>query len=148
MSLSAVVLPKQSIRVGETAFDVRGLSFHDLSALFSEMKDDLIELVGMYIEASESGEDPLQGGDAGLVFLKEVITQLPDLAAKVVAIGADEPDMSETVKQLPFPKQLEAVMEIGRLTFEDEDGLKKFMGNVTALFGALSQEQAALPQSD
>ena len=148
MSLSAVVLPKKSVRVGETAFDVRGLSFHDISDLMTGNQDDLVELVTMYVQTAEQGEDPMAGGTAGVAFLQKVVHELPSLVAKVVAIAADEPDSYAVVEKMPFPAQLEAILAVGQMTFEDEDGLKKFGENILTLLAALTSSVPSPTASD
>jgi hypothetical protein len=102
----------------------------------------------MYVQTAEKGEDPMGGGAAGVAFLQKVVRELPSLVAKVIAIAADEPDEYSKVEKLPFPAQLEAVLAVGQMTFEDEDGLKKFGENILTMLAALTSSAPSPTVSD
>jgi hypothetical protein len=130
MTLAALELPTETIKVGNRGdFTVRGLSFADVAALVNKHRDELDTVIGVFT----SGEGT---PDAMLVTL---LAEMPDLAAKVIAFASDEPGQHEKVKRLPVTVQLDALMAVGRLTFEEAGGVKKFAEQVLVLLGASNQ---------
>ena len=112
---------------GSNSFAVAGLSLSDLTSLLSEHRADFLAAVALF---EEHKADPAN-------FALDAIKILPELVAKAVARAAGEPDAVRVVASLPAPILLEAVMAIGRLTFEDEGALPKFIANLTSLAGGV-----------
>jgi len=139
MALKNILIPTQEFVVRGETIKVRGLSFADIAYLIGEHKDDLEEIVRRAREGASSGED-MSGMVAGL------IREMPDLAAKIVACAADEPEAADVVKRLPFPTLLEILMAVGRLTFEETGGVKKFAENVIAIMAATSSTLSDLTE--
>ena len=135
MSLSNLVLPKETVLVGEGSFDVMGLSLTDLSVLVNECFEDLATLFNLY-EDFEAGSP--EGSDEGLIdqqFIVSAMGRVPKLFARGIALASKEPGEWEKVLSLPFPAQVEAVMAVGRLTFQGDDAVKKFMERLISILG-------------
>ena len=128
MSLKNYRTPKQSISLPDgTAFNVRGLTFHDLGALLENHREEF--LAAGSVLAKQDAEN--MGSLATLL-----AQTVPGLAAVVIAHAADEPDASEMVSTLPLPVQLEALLAIGKLTFTDEGAVPKFLAGLGAMLRA------------
>lgn len=135
MALADIPIPTKSHTCRGVTFDVRGLSFADLTRLLIDHKDDAVLAFELFEQA---------GGDAAdataLMRLAGTFVQaMPDLVAKTIALAADEPDAAPIARRLPAPVQLDALLDIGKLTFEEPEHLKKFLANLTELFQGMSQ---------
>lgn len=119
MALSDFELPTEEIRVGKTTIIVRGLGFADVALLITRNKESLEKAVTMF---------GAQAAPAAVAAV--VIAELPDLVAQVIACACDEPGAVKQAQRLPAPVQLEAVLAIGRLTFEETGSVKKFAEQV------------------
>lgn len=144
MSLKEWSIPKTSFPLpggGEIA--VRGVSVELVEALVREEREALVGVfdkvmgradVKALAEQVSKGEEvsvdvaDLGAGDMALVTLQAA----PRLVAKIIAWAADEPDAVDVAAQIPFPTQLELLVEIGRLTFETT-APGKFMETVVSL---------------
>lgn len=136
--LSDVVIETATIKAGNQEFEVSGLSFAMVARLFNggdrdELQKAVEELEGIF-HASQAGDGTDVRGRVGAV-----LAQLPTLAAKVIAVAADEPSLWERVMKFPVPLQLDALMEIGRLTFTGEDAVKNFVSGLLTLTGKTIQ---------
>jgi hypothetical protein len=131
MALSDLVIPKQSISVGDMAFDVRGLCLNDLTRLYHLHGDKLDEVVQLYTGAED---DRSKDEDVIQVLIK----RLPDVVYSAAALAADEPDQADSFAKLPLPIQIETVKAIWRLTVEDAGGTKKFIQSLIELFQSTS----------
>lgn len=119
-------IPKKTVSLpdgdgGDTAnITVRGLSPSDISLL---LREDNGEVIGA-IYRSMNGATTAEG-------VAEVITnllgELPDMIAKIIARAADVPDEWEVVAQIPLGSQYELIEAIGSLTFASESARKKLM---------------------
>lgn len=138
MTLAALELPTCTIKVGKGDFTVRGLSFEDVAALIHEHRADVDRVVELFKSSKDS--------DGALA--ATLVRELPVLTAKAIARAADEPAMHEKVRRLPVPTQLEAIQAIGRLTFEETGGVKKFAEQLVGLLGATNDTIHALLSSN
>lgn len=137
MTLAALELPTHTLKVGNTDLTVRGLAFGDVALLIQNNRDELDRLIGMF-----TSEEKLDADAGDMVF--QFVSQMPALAAKVIAYAADEPGLAGKAARLPLPTQLDAVMAIGRLTFEESGGVKKFAEQVVQLLGAMTEATSLL----
>lgn len=105
-----LVMPERVIPVsGDQAFTVRALNIYELMSVFNEhlsVLDDLIE-------------------GKGDLATSTLVEQFPDLAAKVIAVAANNPDLVAKVKKLPTGVQAHALIEIFNMTFPDNELLGK-----------------------
>jgi hypothetical protein len=148
--LSDLVIETAPIKIGQHQFEVSGVSFDMLAQLW--LRGDRTELK----KAVEELEGIFQDAQTGTVDIKArvgtVLTQLPALAAQVIAIAAGEPDQYQKVLRLPMPSQLDTLMEIGRLTFTEDDSIKNFVGGLLNMMEKMKTAledgmQAATPKS-
>lgn len=122
--LSEVVIPTRSIKVGESSFDVQGLSLSILSDLIQNHLEDVSSALAVIDEMQKAdlSEESLIASILGIV------KEAPKLAAKliVLASGDDSEKAVEVAISLPTPVQIEAIRAIYELTVEDIGGIKKF----------------------
>lgn len=151
MALSDYEIPRTSIRLNEKAsVDVRALSLDDVSFLVRIHQEDIEALVSMFqakVGAKKGNVDPSKVSalveQAGDKMISSFLQQFPLLAANIIAVASDEPGAWATARKLPVPVQIDALLAVARLTFEDAEGFKKFVGNVTA---AMQSASAQAPQ--
>lgn len=133
--LSQIVLEEQKIDFRGGTFTVRGIGLDSIAYLMNTGNRDELESAVASLEAIFEAKGDAGALQAGLMSL---VTQLPALCAKVVALAAGEPDEWEKVLKLPLPVQLEAVNAIGRLTFDGEDSIRSFMAGLLILMSGLT----------
>lgn len=126
MALSDLEIQTREFTVRGTSITLRGLCFSDLAYLIHEHRDDLDRVINRAKDQAETST-----GDQQMVM--ELLQEVPDLAAKVIACAADEPGMAPKARALPFPVQLDMLMALGELTFEEAGGVKKFLADVVKL---------------
>jgi hypothetical protein len=128
------IFHKQSLLVS-----VRGLCLEDLSVL---VRGNLAELQQLY--AAIKQPDQYQIDD---LLIMKLINQAPLMAAKIIALAADEPAGEEAASRLTVPLQVNILSAIARLTFEDIGGPKAFVAMVGQLVGnSLPDEMRATIQ--
>lgn len=122
MSLADIrqALPREEVSCMGASFFVRGLSLTHLSALIAGRRTDVQTALNRWADVQ---------GDAG-AFASTLITELPALAATVIALAADEPDQADAVMDLPAPVQVEALAKVARLTFENPAKAGEFLATV------------------
>lgn len=136
MALSDLVIPTKEIRIGKTSISVRGLGFDDVAILISNNRKSLEQAIEMF-----GGSSDAQAAMASVA--TKLLIELPDLVAQVIACACDEPGEAKKVRRLSAPIQLEAILAIGQLTFEETGGVKKFAEQVADIFRSVT---AAIPQ--
>jgi hypothetical protein len=135
MSLANLKIETAAVQFRGGEFTVRGLGLDTVAAL---MHDGNREELGTAVNQLEvlfkatKAEDS-EGIKQGINML---MVQLPGLAAKVIAYAADEPGEVDKVRKLPLPIQLEAILAIGRLTFEGEDSIRNFVSGLVTLMAS------------
>jgi hypothetical protein len=146
--------PKTEIKHGDVVLcDVRGLTADDIARIVTESAADVETMLTLFEQNDTlkgiSQDDPesvalaLQSNGKNL--FTALITKVPELVARVIAIAADDPeDWKHVQKNFPLPAQLNALTEAARLTFVDGNGFKAFVGNVMALLGNANVGQRAL----
>jgi hypothetical protein len=122
--LADIVVPSDKIVFRGGEFSVRGITFDSVARLIASGQRSDIDLALEELMGAKDDPDQLMGALAGLV------AKLPDLTAKVIAEAAGEPEHWEKVKQFPVPVQLDALLVIGKLTFDGEDSVKNFVRGV------------------
>ena len=137
------------------ACTVRGITPNDIAKVMAENASEVESIMeSVQKEKVLSSLDPSQVHDIDLnaeseKIFKHIITMVPNLAAKIIAIAADDADNWEVVRdKFVLPLQFEALTVIAQLTFIDGNGFKKFLGNVLALAGSVNgQRQIGQPAS-
>lgn len=146
MALSNYQIPRTTVDIdASNSFVVRGLNLEDISFLVQVHKNDVDSVVSMFQgklgkDASPEGvaKAVQKNGDAMIV---ELIQRFPLLIANVIAVASDEPDQWDNASKLPVPVQIEAILAVAKLTFNDVDGFKKFVGNVSAVLQSVAKQK-------
>ena len=138
--MAKFTLKKALIKVTEdegNAFEVRGLAPKDISQLMSLHKPVMEEIFNQYAAKANMGE-MTEDGVATLAAEAAVnmVEQVPGLVAHLICLAADDTEELEEYARLPIGVQLEAVTEIGRLTFEMAGGAKKLLDLVKPMLVA------------
>lgn len=146
MGLKSYTTPRTTIQLDPSnSIAVRGLNLEDISFLVQVHKGDVDAVVEAF--KGRVGTDATPDGvtkavqEQGEAMLLNLLQQFPLLAANVIAVAADEVDAWENAGALPLPKQVEAIFAIAKLTFEDVDGFKKFVGNVLAVVQSVGKQK-------
>ena len=127
MSLSNYKAESHEFVLKGGSFSVEGLSLEHVSVLVREHLPDIEALFELFQTTENIG-----GADLEPV-IKAVISQAPGFAANVIALASGEPGSAPVAAKLPFPVQVEALMKIGDMTFNEVGGIKKSLELVTAL---------------
>ena len=135
MALIDIVIPEEKIPVSEGKFfTVRGLTFEELDFLMSVNAAEVNALAAML--ASVVSPDENESNKSASATMAAMQTTRPKLASQIIACASG--DYSEAAidkaRLLPLPVQTEALVNIARLTFEVNGGIKKF---VELLMGTL-----------
>lgn len=109
------------------SFQVEGLSLEDVSVLVREHLPDLEGLFDIFQKANVSASTDL------VPVVQSLVSQAPGFAANLIAIASREPDAAANAAKIPFPKQVEIILDIGDLTFKETGGIKKSWELVAAL---------------
>lgn len=109
------------------SFQVEGLSLEDVSVLVREHLPDLEGLFDLFQKANISASTDL------VPVVQSLVSQAPGFAANLIAIASREPDAAPQAAKIPFPKQVEIILEIGDLTFKETGGIKNSWELVVAL---------------
>ena len=120
-SLSDLRLPTSEVFFSDDqSITVRGLSVADLSEI---IRDHATVLNSIYQEnIVDAGEMP-----AADVLARALMTEAPEVVARIIAHANDEPDSWEIVKNLPTITQINGLVEVAILTFHSEAEVKKLM---------------------
>ena len=131
MSLKSIKLRAEVIEVpGGDSFTVRGLSFTDISTLYTKYASEVAAVFDLFAKGQNGGQiDVEQAAALAATFIR----QAPALAAETIALGAGEEDAFEVALTLPFPIQVEAIKKIGICTFGTEGTAKKFLTTVSQM---------------
>lgn len=112
------------------SFEVRALSFTDLSALVRLHYTDLEALFTIYEqEAATGGISSVSVARYATGLIKDA----PGLVSHIIARAADEPELVDVAGRLPLLAQVDALQAIGKLTFEEVGGAKKLMDRMMNL---------------
>lgn len=113
---------------------VRGLALDDLAILMRTHLSDLDSLVAMFKGDVENEIAVSAMAQYAITLVKEA----PGLVANLIALACDDGDNVDAYRKLSIPKQFESVEAIGRLTFEEAGGPKKFIENLMRLFRGMT----------
>lgn len=125
--LAEIVIPTRSIKVGESSFDVQGLSLILLSTLIQDHLEDIDKAFEL-VSTVRDNDDSKAFETAALSLIRD----FPNLVAKLIVLSAGE-DSEQAVSNavnLPAPVQIVALKEIYELTVQDVGGIKKLWSMV------------------
>lgn len=135
MGLKNLVIPSVTIEVpGNDPLVVRGLGIDSIMFLVRHHRDTL----ELFFEKARDGGFNDQSAEQIAI---EVIGSSAVMAAMIIACGNGEPEEWQTAMQLPASIQVEALYQIGLLTFAADGGVEKFMQTVINVMSGV----AALP---
>lgn len=130
MKLSEFKAPTTPIFVTEKeSFDVRGLSLDHLISVFKRHTEDMEAVFKRFMDKREDGK-PLTI-EAIRELAEYILLETPNMAYRLIAEAAGEPDAHENVKNLRMPVQIDALVSIAALTITSEAELKKLVEAVT-----------------
>lgn len=126
MALSDLDIPSREIIVGKGSFVVFGLSLAAVSKLVQSHLADLEILFDMLSQVTAGNTEGITEDTIKSV-ISELTTELPHLAANIILLAANETDQKavDNVLMLPAPIQIDALLAVYSLTFEDIGGIKK-----------------------
>jgi hypothetical protein len=122
--LAEIVIPTRSIKVGESSFDVQGLSLIILSTLIQDHLEDIDKAFELVATVRDNNTDDTKSFETAALSL---IRDFPNLVAKLIVLAAGE-DSEQAVSNavsLPAPVQIVALKDIYELTVQDVGGIKK-----------------------
>ncbi|KAJ09103.1 hypothetical protein [Pseudomonas aeruginosa] len=143
MALSDYTPERREVCVnGKPLFYVEGLSLETLALLIRTHMPDFEAVFAILINSEQAGGNfngQLQRAALGIA------QQAPGLAANIIAACSGEElsaDLVRSASRLPFTAQVEALTQIGELTFREAGGIKKAMESLITLLMSL---RAGLP---
>jgi hypothetical protein len=136
----------KTIPLGENSFVVRGLSLDEISILVQSNIDGVEEMFTQLEIAIDQTKKKTMD-EAGMKSLAlNLIRTVPSFASAAIALAIDEEgsyqDKLRASSRLPAPVQIDALLQIGSLTFEEAGGVKKFSENLGAMWGKLKPPPA------
>lgn len=114
---------------------VRGLTPSEVAELIKSFKDDAIKI---YTLIKSMDIDSLKTDNDFFARMISVVSDVPNLVAKLIAVAADEPDEYEHVKKLPLALQFDIICKIGEMTFTVDGDLKKLLANMVEKMGGVN----------
>lgn len=127
------------------SFDVKGLSLEDITALVGNHLSDMEQVFAITEQALAEKNNKIEEVDMGALAMS-FARQFPSFVADVIAHAAGEPAHVDKARQLPAPLQVQALIEIVELTFDEVGGIKKAMESVTGLIKSRPQLAAMMEQ--
>lgn len=126
---------------GEVVATVRGLSPADVTAILVSVGEDLAGLFSlaedidaMKLDVSNADALADQFTQQWPKIVASIGTHLPNLLAQLIARAADDADAWEMVRDhYSFVLQFDILAEIAKLTFNEPEGFRRFVGNVLLL---------------
>lgn len=122
MPLHSLVIPQERIPIPNNEdLVVRGL---DPASLISLVRDCFAEMDALFHSFLVDGRVEQSTMES---LALSIGPKAPELAAKIIACAADEPDLWPMAMNLPIADQLRIIDAVARLTFGEDGGLEKFM---------------------
>lgn len=141
---------KEIIYSGEVLADVHDLSATDLKLIMVNVGSGLVDLLTTITEVEFGSKDPNAIAERILADAPRIVAAVseavPRLLSTIIAVASDDLEAIDVIDEWPMPVQVEAAADVFRLTFVDDEGFRKFVGNVAALLqtgNALTSNSAA-----
>jgi hypothetical protein len=132
--LADVVIETRKIVFRGGEFEVQGLTFDMVARLVTAGHRGELDKAIELFQGLQVGSD-----DTDVIgSLSSLITMAPVLAAKAIALGCGEMDQWEKARSLPMPVQLDALLAIGKLTFDGADSVKNFLRGLQDLLSGMT----------
>ncbi len=126
--------PTEQVAFRGGAFTVRGLSTDDLALLVHAHLESM-EIVLAIVRDMQNG--PVAGDPLARLMLL-LAQEAPAMVSHIIAVAAGEPDAADIVRKFPFPVAVDALMKVGRLTFENVGGPENFFAALAVLRDGLA----------
>lgn len=124
---------RQVMHHGKPLFTVEGLSLETLAVLVKTHLPDLESVFDIVLKGEheeETYQDQLSRIATGLAL------SAPGLVSNIIAVSSGEElteDLVRVAGRLPFPVQVQAMIDIGSLTFDEAGGIKKSIESLMIL---------------
>lgn len=131
MGLRDIVIRTKTIEVGDTTFEVRGLSMSDVMIAALDYGPQLSIVFAK-----------LKSGDVDTSDIRQTILELsrefPDILSAIICMAADDydPEMVAKMRKVPMNVTVEAAEAIFELTFASEAEVKKLLESLTRILAA------------
>lgn len=156
MSLASYKPPILNFPIGDQAVVIRGLSLTDLSMLINSNLEDMevaFSLVSGILNDIKSTDEAVQASinsriQSAVVTLARSAPRLCTAAIAMCAVEDSEfEDRLAAAATLSAPIQVDLMLAIGKMTFEEVGGVKKFIEKLGALLSQmkLTPEQSPTP---
>lgn len=132
--LADYVAHREQIELNGTSFSVGGVSFNGLTQLINTHFSDLDAIIQLVKQAMDGDLETVSESSVERIVLSAV-SDAPGFVSNLIAIAAGEPTEKavQAAAAIPAPKQIEIVLKIVKLTFEEVGGVKKGMEVVANL---------------
>ena len=114
IDLSALLPVPRTINLGRGDVEIRGLNITHVGRLLEENSDELMKF--------------LAGGEPDIAAL---VTVLPHVAVKLIAMGLDCEGQEEVIKKIPLATQIDILIDIWELSVPDAKKLKARLGGLS-----------------
>lgn len=144
MALTDFVPERRPVSLdGKALFSVEGLSLDTLAVLVKTHLPDLEYVFDIVMKNEREGET--LGQHLGRISMS-LAGQAPGLVANIIAVASGEeltPALIANARRLPFPVQVEALTNIGAMTFDEAGGVKKAVESLMILLTRLRTKPIA-----
>lgn len=120
-------------RQGKLIVSVRGLALDDIVTLFQKNLDDINKLFDIYAKSDVMTE---QVGESVQIATR-LISEAPDITARIIALASDEPGESKKASKLTIPLQIKIIQKIIELTFDEAGGARNFLNSLRQTVGGI-----------
>ena len=123
MKLSEIKIPTTAVTLSTgDEIPVRGLSFNDITSLYSRHSETLEQLFSDY------GEDEFP---TVRELLSNVLLKCPELCAAAICIANDDPQAEDVISRLAMMDQTNLLVAVCELTFRSEEDVVRALGVLT-----------------
>lgn len=129
MSLSDYEPAREQVDFKGGSLQVRGLSLDDIAKIMQGYSADLEGMIDIYVRGVNNDASTAAMAQYAIALVKDA----PGLVAFLIANACDEPDSVPQARLLPMAVQVDALKKIGKLTFEEAGGPKKFFESLSGL---------------
>ncbi|NBC28844.1 MAG: hypothetical protein GVY29_02505 [Spirochaetes bacterium] len=135
MGLRDIQIPTESVSVGDTTIEVRGVGVADLALLLRDYGPNVAAAFAHIQNSAETSPD----ADVNQLAMG-AFREFPDLAAGLIAVAADDysPETVETARKLTLPIQVQLLEAIFTLSFRSEGDVEKLVETLTRVANSLS----------
>lgn len=142
-NLRSLTIPRTEIDTGFGVFTVRGITVDDITVAALDHGPQMTLLF------AQLQSDEMKTDENIRSMILRLGREFPDIVAATIALAADdyEPATVKIAREIPFPKQAEAIEAIFRLTFTSEADVKKLVESLARMIvgvsGALNEVKAS-----